>query len=84
MKPYRGKVRCTINGYPVCFMDHEYCTNKLCYYHVPLFEYGNCLLRVDRPHTLSEIGRVLGVSKERVRQLVGALIVKSRTTLTQG
>lgn len=84
MKPYKGLVHTTLYGYPICYQDSEWCDVKNCYYHISSFEFGNCLLRVDRGHTFQEIGSVLGVSKQRVEQLTKKLIIKCTQVLTQG
>lgn len=84
MTPYKGKVHTTLYGYPICFQDWKYCNVKQCYYHISLSEFGNCLLRVDRGHTLEEIGVVLGVRKQRVWVIMNKLIEKCTGVLTEG
>lgn len=84
MKPYRGKVHTTLHGYPVCYQDWKWCNVRKCHYHVPLSEFGNCLLRVDRVHTLEEIGVVLGVTKQRTWVIMNKLMEKCTKVLTQG
>lgn len=80
----RVRVETTLHGYPVCFMDQEWCDVKQCFYHISLWEFGNCLLRVDRVHTYREIGVVLGVTKQSIHQAIGRLMEKCTRVLTEG
>jgi len=57
------------------------CYNKRCRYftgmtYVGRLKYGNCAIRVANsgPHTLNELSEILGVSRERVRQIEAAAL----------
>jgi hypothetical protein len=45
------------------------CKRKTCRYWVSVEECGNCCLHVKREYSFREIGRVLGVSGQRVEQI---------------
>ena len=59
-----------------CFLSNEVCERTDCVYYERMTpygrsKYGNCALRVanEGPHTLGELARITGLSKERIRQI---------------
>lgn len=59
-----------------CFLEEKECNRTDCVYFERMTpygrsKYGNCALRVanEGPHTLGELARITGLSKERIRQI---------------
>jgi hypothetical protein len=75
---YKGLVKCSSKGYPVCCQDDEYCTVAICHYYADMANLGNCMLRVDREYTLEEIGKMMNLTRERVRQIEEKAVEKVR------
>lgn len=59
-----------------CYCKDDICTNQECDYHIDWMETGNCVLRVDREHTLDEIGIAFGFTRERARQVIDLALKK--------
>ena len=66
-----------------CFLKDEFCEIKECRYSVDWVEVGNCVLRVDREHTLEEIGIAFGITRERARQVVDLALKKCWVEMTR-
>ncbi len=52
-----------------CFGKRK-CEDIECRYYINCPNLNNCTLNVDKEFTLSEIGEVFGICKERVRQII--------------
>ena len=59
-----------------CYLRDKLCPDPTCYYFIDWMETGNCVLRVNREHTLEEIGIAFGSTRERARQVVDLALKK--------
>lgn len=66
-----------------CFLKDKLCVVKECRYNMDWIETGNCVLRVDREHTLEEIGVAFGLTRERARQIVDITLKKCWVEMTR-
>ncbi len=52
-----------------------------CRYWIDFLDTGNCALRITYPFSCSEVGRVMGISKQRVEQLETRVYRKLKVAL---
>ena len=77
----RKKYECQ-NSEELCEVgDEEMDPTNGCRYWIDCLDCGNCSLRNFREHTLEEIGKMLGISKERARQIEERGLSKLRVTI---
>lgn len=61
--------------------DDEMDPENGCRYWIDCLDCGNCSLRNFKEYTLAEVGRMLGISKERARQLEARGLSKLKVTI---
>lgn len=78
LKYWKEGVECTKNLVPVCCMDDRVCDVDRCRYYLESEPMGNCILRNDEAWTMEDIGKVMGISRQRVEQIQRKALKKMR------
>jgi len=85
IKYWKEGIECTKNKVPICYQDDKTCDVEMCRYFIQHTELGNCVLRNEREWTMEDIGKVMGISRQRVEQIerkaLGKMQNRGKTTL---
>ena len=77
----KGQYECH-KGDHLCEVGDEEMSENGCRYWIDCLDVGNCSLRNFKERTLAEIGVMLGISKERARQLEERGLGKLKVMIT--
>jgi hypothetical protein len=66
-----------------CWQEGDFCDGKDCPHWIDWLGTGNCVLRIQREHTLTEIGVAFGFSKQRAEKVLEKALNKFKAKLIQ-